>query len=92
MTLVAAGFQTNAMAEEMFLSPETVKSHVSNAMRKLGVHTRPRTPWRSHSSPGRSPGRSSAHPLLRRHHTKSFASSPFGRSRFLARTGDVAPG
>jgi DNA-binding CsgD family transcriptional regulator len=28
------------MAELLFLSPETVKSHVHNAMGKLGVHTR----------------------------------------------------
>lgn len=40
MTLVAAGLQGGPMAERLFLSPETVKSHVHNAMRKLGVHTR----------------------------------------------------
>jgi PAS domain S-box-containing protein len=40
MTLVASGLQNDEMAELLFLSPETVKSHVHNAMGKLGVHTR----------------------------------------------------
>jgi DNA-binding CsgD family transcriptional regulator len=40
MTLVASGLQNDEMAERLFLSPETVKSHVHNAMAKLGVHTR----------------------------------------------------
>ena len=40
MTLVASGLQNDDMAERLFLSPETVKSHVHNAMAKLGVHTR----------------------------------------------------
>jgi PAS domain S-box-containing protein len=40
MTLVAAGLQSGDMAERLFLSPETVKSHVHNAMGKLGAHTR----------------------------------------------------
>ncbi len=40
MTLVASGLQTGDVAERLFLSPETVKSHVHNAMGKLGAHTR----------------------------------------------------
>lgn len=40
MTLVAAGGQSSDMAERLFLSPETIKSHVQNAMGKLGAHTR----------------------------------------------------
>jgi PAS domain S-box-containing protein len=40
MTLVASGLQTEDMAERLFLSPDTIKSHVNNAMGKLGVHTR----------------------------------------------------
>ncbi len=40
MTLVASGLQSADMAERLFLSPETVKSHVHNAMGKLGAHTR----------------------------------------------------
>jgi len=40
MALVAAGFQTAELAERLFLSPETVKSHVQNALAKLGAHTR----------------------------------------------------
>lgn len=40
MTLVASGLQSADMAERLFLSPETIKSHVHNAMGKLGAHTR----------------------------------------------------
>lgn len=40
MTLVASGLQGGDMAQRLFLSPETVKSHVQNAMGKLGSHTR----------------------------------------------------
>jgi DNA-binding CsgD family transcriptional regulator len=40
LTLVAAGMQSGELAERLFLSPETVKSHVQNAMVKLGAHTR----------------------------------------------------
>lgn len=40
MSLVASGLQSGDMAERLFLSPETVKSHVHNAMGKLGSHTR----------------------------------------------------
>lgn len=40
MTLIASGLQNADMAERLFLSPETVKSHVQNAMGKLGAHTR----------------------------------------------------
>jgi DNA-binding CsgD family transcriptional regulator len=40
MTLVASGLQSGEIAERLFLSPETVKSHVHNALGKLGAHTR----------------------------------------------------
>ncbi len=40
MTLVASGLQSGDIAEFLFLSPETVKSHVQNALEKLGAHTR----------------------------------------------------
>ncbi|MET0557524.1 MAG: LuxR C-terminal-related transcriptional regulator [Solirubrobacterales bacterium] len=40
MTLVASGLQSAEIAEFLFLSPETVKSHVRNALEKLGAHTR----------------------------------------------------
>jgi DNA-binding CsgD family transcriptional regulator len=40
MTLVASGLQGGDIAERLFLSTETIKSHVHNAMRKLGAHTR----------------------------------------------------
>jgi DNA-binding CsgD family transcriptional regulator len=40
MTLVASGLQSSDIAEHLFLSPETVKSHVHNALGKLGAHTR----------------------------------------------------
>jgi DNA-binding CsgD family transcriptional regulator len=38
--LVASGLTTVEVAEHLVLSPETVKSHVHNAMAKLGAHTR----------------------------------------------------
>ena len=40
ITLVASGLQNGEMAQRLFLSPETVKSHVQNAMVKLGARTR----------------------------------------------------
>jgi DNA-binding CsgD family transcriptional regulator len=40
MALVASGLQGADIAELLFLSPETIKSHVHNAMGKLGAHTR----------------------------------------------------
>jgi PAS domain S-box-containing protein len=40
MTLVAAGLHSADIAERLFVSPETIKSHVHNAMGKLGAHTR----------------------------------------------------
>ncbi len=40
LTLVASGLQNGDMAQRLFLSPETIKSHVHNAMVKLGSHTR----------------------------------------------------
>lgn len=40
MALVASGLQSGDVAERLVLSPETVKSHVQNALGKLGAHTR----------------------------------------------------
>jgi DNA-binding CsgD family transcriptional regulator len=40
MALVAAGLQGGDIATQLFVSPETVKSHVQNAMSKLGARTR----------------------------------------------------
>lgn len=40
ITLVAAGLRGGDMAERLLLSPETIKSHVRNAMGKLGARTR----------------------------------------------------
>ncbi len=40
MTLVASGLQSGDIAGRLYLSPETVKSHVHNALSKLGAHTR----------------------------------------------------
>jgi len=40
MTLVASGLQSGDVAERLFLSPETIKSHVHNVLGKLGAHTR----------------------------------------------------
>jgi DNA-binding CsgD family transcriptional regulator len=38
--LVAVGLRTEEIAGELTVSPETVKSHVHNAMQKLRAHTR----------------------------------------------------
>ncbi len=40
MTLVASGLHSSDIADRLFLSPETVKSHVHNSLGKLGAHTR----------------------------------------------------
>ena len=40
VTLIAMGQGTMDIAEELVISPETVRTHVRNAMGKLGVHTR----------------------------------------------------
>jgi PAS domain S-box-containing protein len=40
VTLIAMGFETNEIAQELHVSPETVRTHVRNAMAKLGAHTR----------------------------------------------------
>lgn len=40
LLLLADGMTSRAVADELFLSPETIRTHVRNAMRKLGAHTR----------------------------------------------------
>jgi DNA-binding CsgD family transcriptional regulator len=40
VTLVALGRDTREIAGELHISPETVRTHVRNAMAKLGVRTR----------------------------------------------------
>jgi DNA-binding NarL/FixJ family response regulator len=40
LLLLADGMTGQSVAEQLFLSPETVRTHVRNAMRKLGAHTR----------------------------------------------------
>jgi PAS domain S-box-containing protein len=40
VTLIALGRETTQIAEELHISPETVRTHVRNAMSKLGARTR----------------------------------------------------
>jgi PAS domain S-box-containing protein len=40
ITLIALGRETAEIAEELHISPETVRTHVRNAMSRLGAHTR----------------------------------------------------
>ena len=39
-TLIALGDDTDAIARKLHVSPQTVRTHVRNAMGKLGAHTR----------------------------------------------------
>ena len=38
--LVARGAKTSAIAETLFISPETARTHIQNVLTKLGVHSR----------------------------------------------------
>jgi DNA-binding CsgD family transcriptional regulator len=40
ITHVALGHESDQIAQELFISPQTVRTHVRNAMIKLGAHTR----------------------------------------------------
>lgn len=40
VTLIAMGLETDEIARELGVSPETVRTHVRNALAKLGAHTR----------------------------------------------------
>lgn len=40
VTLIALGRETGEIGKELHISPETVRTHVRNAMTKLDVHTR----------------------------------------------------
>jgi PAS domain S-box-containing protein len=40
VTLIALGRETARIAAELHISPETVRTHVRNAMARLGAHTR----------------------------------------------------
>lgn len=40
LSLLARGCDLRAIADELFLSPHTIRTHIRNVMRKLGAHTR----------------------------------------------------
>jgi PAS domain S-box-containing protein len=40
ITLVALGCESDEIAKQLYISPQTVRTHVRNAMTKLGAHTR----------------------------------------------------
>ncbi len=40
ITLLADGHSNEEIAQQLYLSVETVRTHIRNAMRKLGAHTR----------------------------------------------------
>lgn len=40
LRLLAAGYSTSQMASQLKLSPETVRNHVRELLRRLGVHSR----------------------------------------------------
>ncbi len=40
LALLAHGADNDAMAEELFISPQTARTHVQNVLAKLGVHSR----------------------------------------------------
>jgi DNA-binding NarL/FixJ family response regulator len=40
VTLIAMGKETDQIAQTLHVSPATVRTHVRNAMSKLGAHTR----------------------------------------------------
>jgi DNA-binding NarL/FixJ family response regulator len=40
ITHVALGHETDQIAEALYISPQTVRTHVRNAMIKLGAHSR----------------------------------------------------
>jgi DNA-binding NarL/FixJ family response regulator len=40
LALLARGAKTSAIAEALFISPETVRTHIQNILTKLGVHSR----------------------------------------------------
>lgn len=40
VTLIALGLDTAEIAEKLYISPSTVRTHVRNAMARLGAHTR----------------------------------------------------
>jgi DNA-binding NarL/FixJ family response regulator len=40
MALVAGGFSNDEIAEQLFISPATARTHVSRAMIKLGARNR----------------------------------------------------
>lgn len=40
VTMIALGHETPRIADELHISPETVRTHVRNAKSKLGAHTR----------------------------------------------------
>lgn len=54
--LVGVGHSNGEIAEGLFLSPHTVRTHVRNALRKLGVHTRAEAVLKLERAESRVPG------------------------------------
>jgi two-component system response regulator DesR len=48
LTLISTGATNNEIAEQLFLSPHTVKEHASALYRKLGVRNRAEAVQRGH--------------------------------------------
>jgi DNA-binding CsgD family transcriptional regulator len=40
ITYVALGYESDQIAKKLYISPQTVRTHLRNAMIKLGAHTR----------------------------------------------------
>jgi DNA-binding CsgD family transcriptional regulator len=56
LRLIAAGRTNAEIADTLFLSPHTVRTHVRNSLRKLGVSTRAQAVLALERSESRIPG------------------------------------